>query len=176
MSFAAKAGHAAYVPIGHDYLDAPDQLLTEQVLRVMKPILEDEKIRKIGQNLKFDRGIMENYGVELRGIAFDTMLESYVLNSVAGRHDMDSLADRHLNYKTTTFEDIAGKGKKQLTFNQIPLEEAANYAAEDADITLLLHQALYPQLEAEKSLLHVYQDIEMPLVPVLSRMERTGSD
>ncbi|WP_368886838.1 DNA polymerase I [Morganella morganii] len=174
MSFAAKAGHAAYVPIGHDYLDAPDQLLTEQVLRVMKPILEDEKIRKIGQNLKFDRGIMENYGVELRGIAFDTMLESYVLNSVAGRHDMDSLADRHLNYKTTTFEDIAGKGKKQLTFNQIPLEEAANYAAEDVDITLLLHQALYPQLEAEKSLLHVYQDIEMPLVPVLSRMERTG--
>ncbi|RUT64695.1 DNA polymerase I (plasmid) [Morganella morganii] len=174
MSFAAKAGHAAYVPIGHDYLDAPDQLLTEQVLRVMKPILEDEKIRKIGQNLKFDRGIMENYGVELRGIAFDTMLESYVLNSVAGRHDMDSLADRHLNYKTTTFEEIAGKGKKQLTFNQIPLEEAANYAAEDADITLLLHQALYPQLEAEKSLLHVYQDIEMPLVPVLSRMERTG--
>ncbi|MBC4012619.1 DNA polymerase I [Morganella morganii] len=174
MSFAAKAGHAAYVPIGHDYLDAPDQLLTEQVLRVMKPILEDEKIRKIGQNLKFDRGIMENYGVELRGIAFDTMLESYVLNSVAGRHDMDSLADRHLNYKTTTFEDIAGKGKKQLTFNQIPLEEAANYAAEDADITLLLHEALYPQLEAEKSLLHVYQDIEMPLVPVLSRMERTG--
>ncbi|MEY1090264.1 DNA polymerase I [Morganella morganii] len=174
MSFAAKAGHAAYVPIGHDYLDAPDQLLTEQVLRVMKPILEDEKIRKIGQNLKFDRGIMENYGVELRGIAFDTMLESYVLNSVAGRHDMDSLADRHLNYKTTTFEDIAGKGKKQLTFNQIPLEEAANYAAEDADMTLLLHEALYPQLEAEKSLLHVYQDIEMPLVPVLSRMERTG--
>ncbi|HEI8950758.1 TPA: DNA polymerase I [Morganella morganii] len=174
MSFATKAGHAAYVPIGHDYLDAPDQLLTEQVLRAMKPILEDEKIRKIGQNLKFDRGIMENYGVELRGIAFDTMLESYVLNSVAGRHDMDSLADRHLNYKTTTFEDIAGKGKKQLTFNQIPLEEAANYAAEDADITLLLHQALYPQLEAEKSLLHVYQDIEMPLVPVLSRMERTG--
>ncbi|HID7484970.1 DNA polymerase I [Morganella morganii] len=174
MSFAAKAGHAAYVPIGHDYLDAPDQLLTEQVLRVMKPILEDEKIRKIGQNLKFDRGIMENYDVELRGIAFDTMLESYVLNSVAGRHDMDSLADRHLNYKTTTFEEIAGKGKKQLTFNQIPLEEAANYAAEDADITLLLHQALYPQLEAEKSLLHVYQDIEMPLVPVLSRMERTG--
>lgn len=174
MSFAAKAGHAAYVPIGHNYLDAPDQLLTEQVLRVMKPILEDEKIRKIGQNLKFDRGIMENYDVELRGIAFDTMLESYVLNSVAGRHDMDSLADRHLNYKTTTFEEIAGKGKKQLTFNQIPLEEAANYAAEDADITLLLHQALYPQLEAEKSLLHVYQDIEMPLVPVLSRMERTG--
>ncbi|UFH68292.1 DNA polymerase I [Morganella morganii] len=174
MSFAAKAGHAAYVPTGHDYLDAPDQLLTEQVLRVMKPILEDEKIRKIGQNLKFDRGIMENYDVELRGIAFDTMLESYVLNSVAGRHDMDSLADRHLNYKTTTFEEIAGKGKKQLTFNQIPLEEAANYAAEDADITLLLHQALYPQLEAEKSLLHVYQDIEMPLVPVLSRMERTG--
>ncbi|HCR4031306.1 DNA polymerase I [Morganella morganii] len=174
MSFAANVGHAAYVPIGHDYLDAPDQLLTEQVLRVMKPILEDEKIRKIGQNLKFDRGIMENYDVELRGIAFDTMLESYVLNSVAGRHDMDSLADRHLNYKTTTFEEIAGKGKKQLTFNQIPLEEAANYAAEDADITLLLHQALYPQLEAEKSLLHVYQDIEMPLVPVLSRMERTG--
>ena len=174
MSFAAKAGHAAYLPIAHDYLDAPDQLSPEQVLAVMKPILEDENLRKIGQNLKFDRGIMANYGVELRGIAFDTMLESYVLNSVAGRHDMDSLANRHLNYKTTTFEEIAGKGKKQLTFNQIPLEEAANYAAEDADITLILHQALYPQLEAEKTLLHVYRDIEMPLVPVLSRMERTG--
>lgn len=142
----------------------------------MKPILENENIIKIGQNLKYDRGVLENYAIELKGIGFDTMLESYVLNSVAGmgRHDMDSLAERHLSHKTTTFEELAGKGKKQLTFNQIALEQAANYAAEDADVTLLLHQALWPQIEAEAKLKHVFTDIEMPLVPVLSRMERKG--
>ncbi|KPD03876.1 DNA polymerase I [Moellerella wisconsensis] len=176
MSFAIEPGHAAYLPLAHDYLDAPHQLPLDDVLAAMKPILENENIIKIGQNLKYDRGVLENYAIELKGIGFDTMLESYVLNSVAGmgRHDMDSLAERHLSHKTTTFEEVAGKGKKQLTFNQIALEQAANYAAEDADVTLLLHQALWPQIEAEAKLKHVFTDIEMPLVPVLSRMERKG--
>ena len=174
MSFAIEPGKAAYIPLRHEYLDAPDQLPVDDVLAVLKPILEDKNILKIGQNLKFDRGIMENEGVELNGIHFDTMLESYVLNSVSNRHDMDTLADKHLNHKTTTFEEIAGKGKGQLTFNQIEVEQATLYAAEDADITLLLHQALYPQIEAIEPLKHVYCDIEIPLVPVLSRMERKG--
>ncbi|WP_092513460.1 DNA polymerase I [Xenorhabdus mauleonii] len=165
---------AAYLPLGHDYLDAPQQLDLHEVLAALKPLLEDANLPKIGQNLKFDRGVLARYDVALNGIVFDTMLESYVLNSVAGRHDMDSLADRHLSYKTTTFEEIAGKGKKQLTFNQIPLEEASKYAAEDADITLRLHQAMYPQLESVPTLKDVFHRIEMPLVPVLSRMERTG--
>lgn len=174
MSFAIEPGKAAYIPLRHEYLDAPDQLPVDDVLAVLKPILEDKNILKIGQNLKFDRGIMENEGVELNGIHFDTMLESYVLNSVSNRHDMDTLADKHLNHKTTTFEEIAGKGKGQLTFNQIEVEQATLYAAEDADITLLLHQALYLQIEAIEPLKHVYCDIEIPLVPVLSRMERKG--
>ncbi|MEQ4625880.1 DNA polymerase I [Providencia manganoxydans] len=176
MSFAIEAGRAAYLPLGHDYLDAPVQLPLDDVLAAMKPILENDKILKVGQNLKYDAEVLLNYGIELKGIEFDTMLESYVLNSVAGmgRHDMDSLAERHLNHKTVSFEEIAGKGKKQLTFNQIALEQAANYAAEDADVTLLLHQALYPQLEVEPKLNKVFREIEMPLVPVLVRMERTG--
>ncbi|MEQ5207268.1 MULTISPECIES: DNA polymerase I [unclassified Proteus (in: enterobacteria)] len=174
MSFAIEPGKAAYIPLRHEYLDAPDQLPVDDVLTALKPILEDKNILKIGQNLKFDRGIMENEGIELNGIHFDTMLESYVLNSVSNRHDMDTLAEKHLNHKTTTFEEIAGKGKGQLTFNQIEVEQATLYAAEDADITLLLHQALYPQIEAIEPLKHVYRDIEMPLVPVLSRMERKG--
>lgn len=176
MSFAIEAGRAAYLPLGHDYLDAPVQLPLDDVLAVMKPILENDNILKVGQNLKYDAEVLLNYDIELKGIEFDTMLESYVLNSVAGmgRHDMDSLAERHLNHKTVSFEEIAGKGKKQLTFNQIALEQAANYAAEDADVTLLLHQALYPQLEAEPKLNKVFREIEMPLVPVLVRMERTG--
>ncbi|OTA19494.1 DNA polymerase I [Xenorhabdus beddingii] len=178
MSFAIAAEEsvveAAYLPLGHDYLDAPQQLDLHDVLAALKPLLEDADRPKIGQNLKFDRGVLARYDIALNGIVFDTMLESYVLNSVVGRHDMDSLADRHLDYKTTTFEEIAGKGKKQLTFNQIPLEEASKYAAEDADVTLRLHQAMYPQLESVEALKKVFQKIEMPLVPVLSRMERTG--
>ncbi|MBI6216448.1 DNA polymerase I [Proteus sp. DFP240708] len=174
LSFAIEPGKAAYIPLRHEYLDAPDQLPVNEVLVALKPILEDKNILKIGQNLKFDRGIMENEGIELNGIHFDTMLESYVLNSVSNRHDMDTLAEKHLNHKTTTFEEIAGKGKGQLTFNQIEVEQATLYAAEDADITLLLHQALYPQIDAIEPLKHVYRDIEMPLVPVLSRMERKG--
>lgn len=174
LSFATEPGMAAYVPVAHDYLDAPEQISRERVLELLKPILEDDKALKVGQNLKFDRGILQNYGIELQGIAFDTMLESYILDSVAGRHDMDSLSDRWLKHKTVTFEQIAGKGKNQLTFNQIALEEAGHYAAEDADVTLQLHLKMWPKLQKDAGPLNVFQNIEMPLVPVLSRIERNG--
>ncbi|MEE3652104.1 MULTISPECIES: DNA polymerase I [unclassified Brenneria] len=174
MSFAVTPGEAAYLPLAHDYLDAPEQLDRAQVLALFKPLLEDETLLKVGQNLKFDKGVMKRYDIELRGIAFDTMLESYVLDSVAGRHDMDSLAERHLGHKTITFEEIAGKGKNQLTFNQIALEQAGPYAAEDADVTLYLHQKMWAKLQQHAELRKVFQDIDMPLVPVLSRMERGG--
>ncbi|MBA0167423.1 DNA polymerase I [Pectobacterium sp. CFBP8739] len=174
LSFAIKPGEAAYLPLGHDYLDAPEQLDRDKVLALFKPLLEDEKLLKVGQNLKFDKGMMQRYGIDLRGIAFDTMLESYVLDSVAGRHDMDSLAERYLNHKTITFEEIAGKGKNQLTFNQIALEQAGPYAAEDADVTLHLHQKLWGKLQPHADLCQVFLAIDMPLVPVLSRIERTG--
>ncbi|WP_195440837.1 DNA polymerase I [Klebsiella oxytoca] len=174
LSFAIEPGVAAYVPIAHDYLDAPDQIPRDRVLELLKPLLEDGKVLKVGQNLKYDRGILANYGIELRGIAFDTMLESYILDSVAGRHDMDSLSDRWLKHKTITFEEIAGKGKNQLTFNQIALEEAGRYAAEDADVTLQLHLKMWPELQQNEGPLNVFKNIEMPLVPVLSRVERNG--
>jgi DNA polymerase-1 len=174
LSFATEPGLAAYVPVAHDYLDAPEQLSRDRVLELLKPLLEDEKALKVGQNLKFDRGILQNYGIELRGIAFDTMLESYILDSVAGRHDMDSLSARWLKHQTVTFEQIAGKGKNQLTFNQIALEEAGHYAAEDADVTLQLHLKMWPKLEKHAGPLNIFQNIEMPLVPVLSRIERNG--
>ncbi len=174
LSFAIKPGEAAYLPLAHDYLDAPEQLDRTKVLALFKPLLEDERLLKIGQNLKFDKGVMQRYDIDLRGIAFDTMLESYVLDSVAGRHDMDSLAERYLNHKTITFEEIAGKGKNQLTFNQIALEQAGPYAAEDADVTLHLHQKLWGKLQPHADLCQVFQTIDMPLVPVLSRIERTG--
>ncbi|NDL64712.1 DNA polymerase I [Acerihabitans arboris] len=174
LSFAITPGDAAYLPVGHDYLDAPDQLNRDEVLALLKPLLEDPAIRKIGQNLKFDRGVLQRYDIELAGIAFDTMLESYVLNSVSGRHDMDSMADRFLKHTTVGFADIAGKGKNQLTFNQIALEQAGPYAAEDVDVTLRLHEKFWPQIERETGLKKVFEEIEMPLVPVLSRIERTG--
>ncbi|MHA0985226.1 DNA polymerase I [Kosakonia cowanii] len=174
ISFAIEPGVAAYVPVAHDYLDAPDQIPRDRALELLKPLLEDEKLLKVGQNLKYDRGVLENYGIELRGIAFDTMLESYILNSVVGRHDMDSLSQRWLKHKTVTFEEIAGKGKNQLTFNQIALEEAGHYAAEDADVTLQLHLAMWPELQQYAGPLNVFQNIEMPLVPVISRIERNG--
>ncbi|MBS0856636.1 MULTISPECIES: DNA polymerase I [unclassified Tatumella] len=174
LSFAVAPREAAYLPVGHDYLDAPQQLDRQAVLQSLKGLLEDESRSKVGQNLKYDRGVLQNYGIELRGIRFDTMLESYMLNSVAGKHDMDSLAQRWLNHKTITFEDIAGKGKKQLTFNQIALEQASPYAAEDADVTLQLHLKFWPLLEKEAGPLNVFRDIEIPLVPVLSRVERNG--
>ncbi|WP_438437064.1 DNA polymerase I [Kluyvera sichuanensis] len=174
LSFATEPGIAAYVPVAHDYLDAPDQISRERALELLKPLLEDETLLKVGQNLKYDRGILANYGIELRGIAYDTMLESYTLDSVAGRHDMDSLSERWLKHKTITFEEIAGKGKNQLTFNQIALEEAGRYAAEDADVTLQLHLKMWPKLQKHEGPLRIFNEIEMPLVPVLSRVERNG--
>ncbi|MEZ6936816.1 DNA polymerase I [Aeromonas sp. S19(2024)] len=175
VSFAIEPGKAAYVPFGHDYLGAPVQLSEALVLGKLKPLLEDPARLKVGQNLKYDRNVLLNHGIELQGIAYDTMLESYVLNSTASRHDMDSLARRYLNAETISFEDIAGKGVKQLTFNQIELEQAAPYAAEDADITLRLHQALWGKLSAEPGLAKVFSEIELPLLPVLARMERLGT-
>ena len=175
VSFAVEAGHAAYVPLAHDYVGAPDQLDRNAVLAQLKPLLEDEQLKKIGQHIKYDMNVLARYGIELKGIGSDTMLESYVLNSTASRHDMDTLAKRHLNLDTLSFEQIAGKGKKQLTFNQIDLEQAAPYAAEDADITLRLHQTLRPKLEAETGLVQVLEEIELPLIPVLSRIERNGA-
>lgn len=174
VSFAIEPGDAAYLPVAHDYLDAPDQVSRERALELLKPLLEDENALKVGQNLKYDRGVLQNYGIELRGIAFDTMLESYILNSVSGRHDMDSMAERLLKHKTIAFEEIAGKGKNQLTFNQIALEQAGPYAAEDADVTLQLHLKMWPKLQKEAGPRAVFEKIEMPLVPVLSRIERNG--
>ncbi|MGY3871544.1 DNA polymerase I [Aeromonas crassostreae] len=175
VSFAIEPGKAAYVPFGHDYLGAPTQLTEQQVLGRLKPLLEDPTRLKVGQNLKYDRNVLLNHGIDLQGIAFDTMLESYVLNSTASRHDMDSLARKYLGVDTISFEEIAGKGAKQLTFNQIELEQAAPYAAEDADITLRLHQALWGKLAAEPGLAKVFSEIELPLLPVLARMERLGT-
>ena len=175
VNFAIEAGIAAYVPCGHDYMGAPEQLPLEWVLEQLKPILEDANKIKIGQNLKYDRSVLLNYNIELRGIKFDTMLESYVWNSIGSRHNMDDLAQNYLDYKTVTFEELAGKGVKQLSFNQLKIEDAGHYAAEDADITLRLHQFFWPQLEKIESLKNVFENIEMPLVPVLSRIERNGA-
>ncbi|WP_226573703.1 DNA polymerase I [Mangrovibacter yixingensis] len=174
LSFATEPGQAIYIPVAHDYLDAPEQISRERALELLRPILESDDVRKVGQNLKFDRGILQNYGIELAGVEFDTMLESYILDSVAGRHDMDSLSSRWLNHKTITFEEIAGKGKKQLTFNQIDIETAGPYAAEDADVTLQLHLKMWPKLQQLEGPLNVFREIEMPLMPVLSRIERNG--
>ena len=174
LSVATKAGDAWYVPLAHDYIGAPEQLNRDWVLAQLKPWLEDNSKAKVGQNLKYDQSVLARYDISLKGVRFDTMLESYVLNSVASRHDMDSLALKYLGRKTISFEEIAGKGAKQLTFNQIELEKAAQYAAEDADITLQLHQALWPQLQQDAGLVRVLQDIEIPLVDILSRIERHG--
>ena len=175
VSFAIEAGEAAYVPFGHDYMGAPEQLDRESVLAQLKPLLEDPQQKKVGQNLKYDKNVLANHDICLEGIAEDTMVESYVLNSVSSRHDMDTLARNYLGEETITFESIAGKGAKQLTFNQLDLEKAGPYAAEDADITLRLHQVLRPQLAKVGKLQSVYEDIDLPLVPVLSRMEQRGT-
>jgi len=175
VSFAIAANQAAYVPLAHDYLGAPRQLDRDTVLEQLKPLLESSALAKVGQNLKYDMSVLANHGIALQGIRFDTMLESYVLDSTATRHDMDSLALKYLGEKTTHFQDIAGKGANQLTFNQIAIEQAAPYAAEDADITLRLHETLWPKLQDITGLAHVYQAIEMPLLPALSRIERNGT-
>ncbi|QQK62034.1 DNA polymerase I [Shewanella sp. LC6] len=174
LSFAVEAGKAAYLPLAHDYVGAPQQLDKQTALEKLRPILEDAKLKKVGQNLKYDISVLANAGIQLQGVVFDTMLESYVFNSVASRHDMDGLALKYLGHKNIAFEDIAGKGAKQLTFNQIPLETAAPYAAEDADITLRLHQHLWPRLEKETELASVFTDIELPLIQILSDIERQG--
>jgi DNA polymerase-1 len=175
VSFALDPGEAAYVPCGHDYPGAPDQIPVDRLLERLKPVLIDPDVRKIGQNLKYDKNVLARYGIDLTGIAFDTMLESYVIDSVATRHNMDDLAARYLGIATIRYEDIAGKGAKQLSFNDIPVDAASRYAAEDADVTLKLHRALWPKLESEPRLRSVFETIEVPLVSVLSRMERTGA-
>ena len=174
MSFCINEGEAAYLPLAHDYPDAPEQLSLKEVLAAIKPILEDPAIKKVGQHLKYDKNVLANYQIDLRGIEFDTMLESYVMNSVGSRHDMDNLALNYLGYQTIGFEDIAGKGAKQLTFNQIPLEQAAPYAAEDADITLRLHHYLWGKIKDHDQLVKVLRDIEVPLLSVLAKMEQRG--
>jgi DNA polymerase-1 len=174
VSGSMAAGEAFYVPLAHDYPGAPDQLDREHVLERLRPMLEDSAVGKIGQNLKYDMQVLANHGIMLRGIAHDTMLESYVLDSTASRHDLDTLALKHLGHKTIHYEDIAGKGKGQLHFNEIEIETAAPYAAEDADITLQLHQKLWPKLREIAPLRKVYTEIEIPLIPVLAAMERNG--
>ncbi|NRD72044.1 DNA polymerase I [Shewanella sp. VB17] len=174
ISFATEPGKAAYLPLAHDYLDAPEQLDFTEAISKLKPLLENPKLKKVGQNLKYDISIFANVGIKLQGVAFDTMLESYVFNSVASKHNMDDLALKYLGHKNIAFEDIAGKGVKQITFNQIPLETAAPYAAEDADITLRLHQHLWPRLQKDPSLAAVFSDIELPLIQILSKVERQG--
>ena len=174
VSFCIEEGEAAYVPVAHDYPDAPAQLSREFVLHALKPILESDTVIKVGQHIKYDKNVLANYDITLNGIGFDTMLESYVLNSTAQRHDMDSLALAYLGHKTIHFEEIAGKGAKQLTFNQISLEEAGPYAAEDADITLRLHNAIWTKLKEIPELKNLLIDVEVPLACVLSRMEQEG--
>lgn len=174
LSFAVEMGEAAYLPLHHDYENAPVQLDRGEVLARFKPLLEDPAIKKIGQNLKYDSHVLLNHGIQLKGIEHDTMLQSYVCDAAANRHDMDALAEKYLDKKTIHFEDIAGKGKKQLTFNQIEIEQASEYAAEDADVTLQLHDVLWRTLETEPTLRGIYQKIEMPLLNVLTRVERNG--
>lgn len=174
ISLAVEPGKAAYIPVGHDYPGAPAQLPMQQVLDALRPVLQDPAKKKLGQHGKYDLHVLRRHGVEVQGYHDDTMLESFVLNSTATRHDMDSLALRYLGYNTIKFEDVAGKGAKQIPFSQVGIDEASRYAAEDADITLRLHRALQPQLLAEPALDSVYRDIEMPLVPVLTRIEANG--
>ncbi|HEY6450964.1 MAG TPA: DNA polymerase I, partial [Steroidobacteraceae bacterium] len=174
ISFCIEPGRAAYVPLAHDYPGAPVQLERTHVLERLRPLLEDPNRGKLGQHLKFDMHVLENYGIALKGQRFDTMLESYILNSTATRHDMDSMAERYLGLRTIHFEDLCGKGAKQIGFNQVGVEQAAEYSAEDADVTMRLHRALWPRLEQYPALAQLYRDIEQPLVPVLQRMERHG--
>ena len=174
VSFCIEPGVAAYVPLHHDYAGAPEQLNREKVLAALKPILENPERGKVGHHLKYDAHVLENHGVKLTGMRYDTMLESYVWNSVGTRHDMDSVALSYLGVQTISFEDVAGKGAKQLTFNQVPVDRAAEYAAEDADVTLRMHKELWSKLATIPPLQSLYQELEQPLVPVLQRMEYRG--
>ena len=174
LSFAVDAFEAIYIPVGHNYPGAPRQLDRDTVLEALRPLLEGESHKKVGQHIKYDMNVLSRYNIAVQGVAFDTMLESYVLNSTGSRHDMDSLALKYLGHHTTHYEDIAGKGAKQISFSQVSIEDAGHYAAEDADITLRLHQHLWPRLQAEPALAKVLVEIEIPLIPVLARMEQTG--
>jgi DNA polymerase-1 len=174
LSFCALAGEAFYIPVGHDYAGMPDQADLNEVLEALKPLLEDSGKAKVGQHIKYDMNILSRYGINLRGVAFDTMLESYVFNSTGSRHDMDSLALKYLGRQTTHYEDVAGKGAKQILFSQVSVEDAGHYAAEDADITLQLHEHLWPRLQETPSLSNVLANIEVPLIPVLARIEQKG--
>ena len=174
VSFAVEPGKAAYVPLAHKYPDAPEQLDREDILGKLRPLLENPDRAKLGQNLKYDANVLINHGIELRGIAHDTMLQSYVFNSTATKHNMDDLAKEYLGIETIHYEDVAGKGAKQISFQEVPLEQAAPYAAEDADITLRLHRKLWPMLQEKGRLKTLYLDIEVPLISVLSRIERNG--
>ena len=174
VSFAVEAGHAAYVPLAHDYAGAPAQLPRDGVLAALKPLLEDERRGKLGQHFKYDMNVLSNYAIGVRGVRFDSMLESYVWNSSGNRHDLDTLAKKYLGIDTVRYEDVAGKGAKQIAFSQVDVQRAGDYAAEDADITLRLHETLWPKLQSAEKLRGVFEDIEMPLVPVLAQMEQTG--
>jgi DNA polymerase-1 len=174
VSFCVEAGHAAYVPLAHTYPGAPDQLDRANVLERLRPLLEDPARAKVGHHLKYDAHVLRNHGIELRGMKYDSMLESYVLNSTATRHDMDSTALHYLGVETIHYEDVAGKGAKQLPFSEVPVESAGEYSAEDADVALRLHGVLWPQIEQLPMLRRLYEDIEQPLVPVLLDMEHCG--
>ncbi len=174
ISLAIETGKGIYIPLAHDYAGAPKQLNREKTLAALKPFLENSGLKKIGHNIKYDMEVLANHDIQLQGIAYDTMLESYILDSASNNHSLDTLALKHLSWRTILFEDVAGKGAKQITFNQVPVEKAATYAAEDADVTLQLHQMLWPMLEKNPRLKTVFIDIEMPLVPVLAAMERNG--
>jgi len=174
LSFCTEPGRAAYIPVGHEYPGVQEQLDRDAVLERLRPMLEDPGKPKVGQHIKYDMNVLSLYGIEVRGVAYDTMLESYVLNSTGSRHDMDTLALKYLGRKTTKYEEICGKGSKQILFSQVEIEAATHYAAEDADVTLSLHRRLLPELEKVPELADVFTGIEMPLVPVLARMEQTG--
>ncbi len=174
VSFCIEPGRGAYIPLAHTYAGAPEQLDRKRVLEALRPLLEDAALAKVGAHMKFDMHVLQNHGISLRGQRYDTMLESYVLDSTATRHDMDSMALRYLGVRTIHFEDVAGKGAKQISFDQVSVESAAEYSAEDADITLRLHRELWPRLAAIPALAKLYMEIEQPLVPVLQRMERGG--
>jgi DNA polymerase-1 len=174
LAFAVASGEGWYLPLAHRYLGVPEQLPMAEVLAALKPLLEDPQRPKLAQHAKYDINVLARYDIQVRGLAFDTMLESYVLDAAGNRHDMDTLAEKYLGHRTIRFEDVAGKGKNQLSFDQVALDKAAAYSAEDADITLRLHEQLYPRLQADAALLSVFSGIEMPLVPVLARIEQTG--
>ncbi|MHB1946686.1 MAG: DNA polymerase I [Gammaproteobacteria bacterium] len=174
VSFAIESGKAAYLPFGHNYENAPQQLSRDEVIKKLKPLLENSTRKIIGHNLKYDIEVLANHEINLRGIAYDTMLQSYILDSSSNKHGMDSLALKYLGWRTIPYEEVAGKGVKQIPFNQIPIEQAARYASEDADVTLQLHNVLWPRLDKEQGLKHVYEEIELQLIPVLARMERNG--